>query len=326
MLSAMFSTVKKSAVLVLAYRRHDFLLELLSKIPKDRNIYIHIDGPKDETALEVNMTHSVARNFQNQNLPKPIQVYLQEKNLGNRLAFQDAMDWAFDLEDRLIVLEEDIRFNDEFFSFMDWSLNEYETQKNIFHINGLSTLDLFPGRTRLFESYGLWCWGFATWRDRWLLHERTTPALDIHGLKSLPVFHDVSMSKFFEEKWIERFTRLKNGTDTYDVGWNYSAWKNNAYALQPRFTFTTNIGFDDRSLHTRIRPFFLRTPQNLRNRGYFFGNIELLKFPNYFDAYSDIVQWRAPGLILGKTKIFSTAYYFLRRLKITFKSILVKYS
>lgn len=322
----MHSGVKKSAVLILAYRRHDFLFDLLQKIPRDRSIYIHIDGPKPNSISEVSLTQTVAKDFQVQNLSKPIQIFLQEKNLGNRLAFQGAMDWAFDFEDRLIVLEEDIRFNDEFFTFMDLSLARFENQKRFFHINGLSTLDFLPGRNRLFESYGLWCWGFATWKDRWDLHERNTPPLDSNSLRSLPIFKDVKMSRFFEEKWVERFTRLQNGTDTYDVGWNYSAWKNNACALQPRFTFTTNIGFDERSLHTRIRPSFLKTPEKLRNRGKPFDNLTILNFPNYFDAYSDIVQWKAPGLILGSTKYFTAAYYFLRKLKVILRSIAAKFS
>jgi hypothetical protein len=236
------------------------------------------------------------------------------------------MDWAFNFEDRLIVLEDDIRFNLEFFAFMDWSLTKFETQKRIFHINGLSPLDYFPGRNRLFESYGLKSWGFATWKDRWALHCRNTPKLDIDSFKSLPIFQGVKMSKFYEEKWIELFTKLHKGNDTYDLGWNYSAWKNNACALQPRFSFTTNVGFDERSLHTRTRPFFLRTPNKLRNRGNDFDHLQILKFPNYFDAYSDIVMWRAPGLIVGGTRILITIYYLLRKLKIKCKSIAVKFS
>ena len=45
--------IPKSPILILAYRRFDFLFDLLSLIPVDRKIYIHIDGPKEGTNIEV---------------------------------------------------------------------------------------------------------------------------------------------------------------------------------------------------------------------------------------------------------------------------------
>ena len=311
----------KSAVLVLAYRRYDFLFDLLNLIPVDRKIYIHIDGPRKDTDLEVRSTIQVAREFQSQNPTTLIRVLSQNENLGNRLAFQAAMDWVFELEDSLIILEDDIRFNSDFFTFMDWALTRFKSQKRVFHINGISTLDKIPGRNRLFESYGLWPWGFATWKDRWQLHERQTPKLTVEDLRKLPIFEGVRLSRYFEEKWLERFDRLARGTDTYDIGWNYSSWKNNAVAIQPRFTFTTNIGFDHRSLHTRIRPFFIREKGKIKDNRKSFDQLKIIKFPNCFDAYSDFIQWKAPGISLGGTRLLIPLYYFLRSIKLITKDI-----
>jgi len=320
------SEIPKSPILILAFRRFDYLFDLLNLIPVDRAIYIHIDGSKEDTNLEVRSTIQIAQEFQRHNPTALIRVLSQEKNLGNRLAFQAAMDWVFEFEDRIIVLEDDIRFGSEFFAFMDWALTRFKDQKRVFHINGISTLDKVPGRNRLFESYGLWPWGFATWKDRWQLHERQTPKLTIEDLRNLPIFQGVRLSRYFEEKWQERFDRLARGTDTYDIGWNYSSWKNNAIAIQPRFTFTTNLGFDHRSLHTRIRPFFLREQSKINDKRKSFDHLKIIEFPNYFDAYSDFIQWKAPGISLGGTRLLIPLYYLLRSIKRIVKDFLNLFS
>jgi len=299
----------KSPVLVMAYRRYELLCELLSLLPQDRAIYIHLDGPKPNHQSDVAKCEKVIRDFILENPRAKIYFKKQKCNLGNRESFLASMEWVFEFEETLILLEEDIRFNSSFFAFMDWGLEKFKDSPRIFQINGFSVLDIFPGRQRLYESYTCRPWGFGTWKNSFLIHINTR--IDSGELWSLPVFHNCKLSETFKLKWSDRFGRLEQGTDTYDLGWNYSAWKNNSYAITPRFSFTTNIGFDDRALHTRVKPFFIRSPKALKHLQLNFLNKPVVMFPSSYDAYSDLIEWKTPGINKGGARFLNSLYNFL---------------
>ena len=308
----------KSPVLILAYKRHDFLEDLLYSLPTDRNIYIHIDGPRQSSELEVAITNDVAYKFKNTNHSRSIHILSQPMNLGNLGSFLAAMQWAFAREDRLILLDDDVRFSESFFPFMDWALEKFQNLDHIFQINGLSFLDRLPGRNRLFESYSCRAWGFGTWKSRWELYKVTNLPTDPSVILQLPIFSGVHMTDSFKQKWLDRFDRLSKGTDTYDLGWNYAAWKNGACALAPRFTFTTNIGFDSRSLHTTIKPRGLRSPEKIKSRRMKYKEVSTVPFPSFYDAYSDFIEWGIPGIKKGAlANLLIPPYFIIKKVKQT---------
>jgi hypothetical protein len=306
----------QAPVLILAYKRYDFLDNLLGSLPANRNIYIHIDGPRNMDKSDVAITNDVAMKYKIAQRSDCIHIFSQKTNLGNLGSFRASMEWVFAKEDRVIFLEEDIRFGESLFPFMDWALEKFENSNHIFQINGLSFLDQIPGKNRLYESYSCRPWGFGTWKSRWELYKQSNLPSDPSEIFKLPLFKNASMTESFKHKWLERFHRLNEGTDTYDLSWNYAAWENRACALAPRFTYTTNVGFDDRSLHTKIRPRGLRFPHQIKVRRIKFEDISIVPFPSFYDAYSDFIEWGTPGIKKGATsRIFIAVYIILRRLK-----------
>ena len=306
---------KLAPILILAYKRPDMLSQLLSSLPLDRRIFIHIDGASDATNADVQETRRVASLYKANNPTGSVMLLFQDTNLGNLGSFKSALHWVFSTEDRLILLEDDIRFTDSLFQFMDWALEKYQDSNRIFHINGLSVINSFPGRNRLFESYSCKPWGFGTWKISWELYNSTKPIEDPKDLFSLPIFTGVNLTDTFKRKWVDRFIRLNNGTDTYDLSWNYAAWANNACALGPRFTFTTNVGFDSRSLHTKIKPNFLRFGKKLKTQNVNFDNHHLVPFPSYYDAYSDFLEWGVPGISKGSVRFFIIIFKLATKVK-----------
>jgi hypothetical protein len=320
-----FQTKNVSPILILAYKRYDMLEDLLVLLPLNRKVYIHIDGPDDKTRSDVEKTRNVALNYKNNCIGNQVQITSQEHNLGNIKSFKAAMAWVFVYEQQIIFLEEDIRFNVNFFSFMDWALESFHNENRIFQINGLSVLDIFPTRNRLFETYSCKPWGFGTWKDRWDIYTRTSIPSNSEEIFQAPVFNGVNLTETFRSKWIDRFDRLKLGNDTYDLGWNYAAWANSSYAISLRRTLTTNIGFDSRSLHTKLRPKFLRSQIALHNRRFGRKDLKLISFPSYFDSYSDFIEWKVPGLNHRSLSFFVLIYAFLVRIKSFNKEIINKF-
>lgn len=116
-------------------------------------------------------------------------MHCQDKNLGNRGSFDFALDWIYEFEERVILLEEDIRFNETFFSFMDWALARFESDSKIFAVNGFSPLGTLPGPNRVFYSYTLRPWGFGTWKSRWEIYKKIEmPSVLSPELFTLPIF------------------------------------------------------------------------------------------------------------------------------------------
>ena len=313
-----------SPVLVLAYNRPDLLESLLNSLPLDRRIYIHVDGAINTDEHDVQETRRVASQFKAIGPAESVRLLFQASNLGNLGSFKSAVEWVFSSEDRLILLEDDIRFSNSLFLFMDWALEKYKNSNRIFQINGLSIINTLPGRNRLFESYTCRPWGFGTWKTSWELYKSTESLEDPEDIFSLPIFAGVNLTDTFKSKWLDRFTRLKNGTDTYDLGWNYAAWTNNRCALAPRFTFTTNVGFDSRALHTRVKPMFLRFGKKPKIRKSNFYDKNVVPFPSYYDAYSDFLEWGVPGINKGSVRFFIQIYKLakeVRRLIVTLYSL-----
>lgn len=306
----------KSPVLVLAYRRSDLLAELLTCLPQDRRIYIHIDGATKNTMFDVQETVRVAYEYKLRYPSGLINLLHQDRNLGNLGSFKASMEWVFSEEEELILLEDDIRFTNSFFQYMDWSLSKFKESSRIFHINGLSFLDAIPGRHRLFESYSCRPWGFGTWKRSWKLYKQSPPIpINPESVLSAPIFDNVELTESFRRKWVDRFARYNDGTDTYDLSWNYTAWINSLYALSPRRTYTTNIGFDSRSLHTKHKPKALRNLKKMSSRPFKLYDGPVIPFPSYYDGYSDFLEWRTPGINSGSAKYLNNLFEFARKLK-----------
>jgi hypothetical protein len=268
--------------------------------------------------LDVEKCINVAKAFVKSNSGSEIKIKHQRSNLGNKKSFQAATAWAFSSESQLIILEDDIRVSADFFSFMDWALAKFKSDKRVFQINGLSVIDKIPGRNRLFESMNCCPWGWGIWKDRWLMIDFQNDSSHLEKYLGYPILRQIKVSQEFIEKWSDRFERLGKGLDTYDYGLNATAWSRNMVAISPRFTFTTNVGFGEESLHTRHRPQFLRNENDLRSRSCAYRKRNVVKFPSYYDAYSDFIQWKHPGANVGSARLILYLYRFFKTFKRSF--------
>ena len=288
------------------------LAELLEVLPNDRLIYIHVDGAKVGDEFKVEITKNIAQDFARRHEGR-VFLHCQDKNLGNRGSFDFALDWIYEFEERVILLEEDIRFNETFFSFMDWALARFESDSKIFAVNGFSSLGTLPGPNRVFYSYTLRPWGFGTWKSRWEIYKKIEmPSVLSPELFTLPIFDGVTVTEHFKTRWLCRFERSMNQTDTYDYPWIYAAWTYGSFHLAPYKTFTTNIGYDNDSLHTFTKPFFVRSLSSLKS--YSIEGLKhkrLIKHLGFYDVTSDLFETKSLGLVSGRSQFLIAKIYSL---------------
>jgi hypothetical protein len=242
------------AVLITAHRRPDRLDDLLSALTSgERRVYVSIDGvrrdvrPSDSAILQ---TRAVAKRWQSK--APNLRVRELRESKGLRAAVVSAIDWAFEAESRLIILEDDIRPSPEFFEFCDSALSQYESDPMVGSITGYSDV---PASVLAQPSHGarLSCftssWGWATWRDRWLMASSSNEA----ARSPRPPDHIAQMqSRIY---WATVAYLVRGGrVDSWAYPWLFTHWRNGWTCLTPQTPLVLNAGADFVATHTHQLP------------------------------------------------------------------------
>ena len=245
----------RTPVLLIGFNRPDFLAISLKELAgTGRDVYIAIDGPRDDSDLEeVVKSRKLAKEFAEVNCELQNTFLLfREENLGCKVGVRSAIDWIFEHEEQAIILEDDIAFGEEFLATMDSWLNLFRDRKDIFHLNGFNPL---PRKFETGESYlcrYTHVWGWATWSDRWAHYDRNLEKWDDQEFRSLPGLVGQDLSEEFFEYWGMQIALCQNGFDTWDIQWLYSQWHYGGFSLTPGARLTGNRGFDARATHTQF--------------------------------------------------------------------------
>lgn len=314
---------ERPSVLVMAYSRNSLVKELLEMIPPNRKLYIHLDGPTSTNALAISQTKSVIEAFiksRENNSSQEILLRINKENLGPKLAFSNAISWAFNTTSELIVLEEDVRFNYQFFEYMDWCLSVFRDNPRIGQINGFSPLNLPFLRNRIFESQNSYCWGWATWRDRWGENDIDI-ASKISSFADLSAVRGFKIGKGYLNLWEDRLDRLRSGFDTWDFQWNLSTLSHGRFAITPAVSLVTNVGFGLNATNTKVPKRYVRKLEALTSGKIVFKSLKVLAFPSIFNTYSDLIQFKTISFTPKGLGIIQSIYSFALKIRIWMKRL-----
>ena len=165
----------KPPVLVVCFRRPRNL-ELILKVcdDKSRDIFIFIDKSKPDDELNAEVckianSHKIASGR--------VKLKISDTNLGVRHAVPNAINWALESCDSLIVLEDDCIPSDFAIEYFD-NCVEYVNEEVVL-ISG-STLPNYPTKLKgyLFESEFPLIWGWALTKKSW---EKIRPDHEINS-------------------------------------------------------------------------------------------------------------------------------------------------
>lgn len=241
-------------ILVMGFLRSEALRNLLESLPTyQKKVYISIDGPRNnrEKAL-VDASIEVAKKFQLIRSGTQVEIKTNRRNLGCKYGITSAINWAFEYEQSLIILEDDIVITKEFLEFADWGLKRYQYSKEIWQINGWSPLSVEDGIKNHYLSIFAYGWGWATWKDRWNQIDLELEQYDSSDVRDLPGLSNMKLSPSFNKWWSDKLNRCKEGLDTWDYQWNFSMWFHAGVSLSPSLSLTGNVGFDKLATHTKI--------------------------------------------------------------------------
>lgn len=240
------------SILLVAFNRPNNARKVLEQIRKVKpsRFYYAIDGPRENNLEDQKNCKDCQSLLELVDWDCAVHTLFREKNVGCGFGPSQAISWAFESTDRLIVLEDDCLPSLSFFSYCEELLERYENDKRIGLISGLSIhseSNYFGKYDYLFTRFSH-TWGWATWKNRW-------EQFDMY-MRDFPMFSEEDViNSFFEKKTIrkyfmKRFSRIYNNIEeevkhSWDSQWDYARLKNGWIDITPRLNLISNIGASD---------------------------------------------------------------------------------
>jgi hypothetical protein len=247
---------KDVPILLNIFNRPEKVTNLLGVLRslKPKYLYVSCDGPRKNILLdEINIKKSKDL-IEGIDWECLIVKRYSSVNLGCSICIPNAIDWFFENVEMGIILEDDCIPNLSFFSYCLEMLHTYKDVKEVMHISGTNLNEQRGDASYYFSKYGQ-IWGWATWRDRWKMYDKTEEMF----LPSRNFFNRIE-----EQFWLKNFKY-----NIWDVRWAvFSVWKNNGISIIPNANLVSNIGFgkdathykDENSLHSNLTQELLRFP------------------------------------------------------------------
>jgi hypothetical protein len=284
-----------SPISIFVYKRLKHLKIALNSLKKNAEakkstLYIFSDHWKSEkdkaSVLEVRKYLSTILGFK-----KKVIIY-RKKNFGLSKNIINGINYVLKYNNKIIVLEDDLKLNRYFLKYMNYNLNYFEKNNKIASIHGY----MYPIKFRknipdYFFIKGADCWGWGTWRRAW-------KKFDSRGLKLKKMIDQKKNKKDFNfDNSIDYYQMLINQinrkNNSWAIRWYASAFVNNMLTLYPKKTFVKNIGRDNSGTHgsgtglqikETFRKRYIFTKHSIRIREHLDAKKELI---SYFKKTSD---------------------------------------
>jgi hypothetical protein len=236
-------TMSNIPALILAYIRPDGVERLIRALANQGipRIYISIDG----TTSAEDHKRQVQLRAQIQDLREEFQgvefkIRICKSNLGSGAGVFSGVDWFFENEDSGIILEDDLIIGEKICLYFEKLLTEFALSEDVGMITG----------TKLFQSSDDYAWttypvvwGWATWRDRWLV---LRDAVLRDNFKPDPKVMPVAERSYWK---IGRRRSLSLAIDAWDIPFAAEFHNRRLKCLILPENQVTNIGLDKQATH-----------------------------------------------------------------------------
>ena len=245
----------KTPVAFIIFNRPETTRRVFAEIAKARppKLLIIADGPRADHPDDAEKCAAVRAIIDAVDWDCKVLTNYSDVNLGCKRRVSSGLNWVFDTVEEAIILEDDCLPHPTFFRFCEELLEKYRDDKRIAMISG----DNFQfGRKRTEYSYYFsrypHIWGWASWRRAWENYDV--------DLKLWPEIRDgVWLEDLLGAKksvwyWKNRFENAYQGNiDSWDYQWTFSCWTQNALTVLPNVNLVSNIGFDMKAVHTKVK-------------------------------------------------------------------------
>jgi hypothetical protein len=263
-LEPVYST--ESAILVIAFNRPETLTVLINQLRKSKpkKIYFAVDGPREGNSIEAQLVDETRALVSSFDWDCTLMTKFSEKNLGCGIGVSSAIEWAFESESRLIILEDDIIPDSTFLPYCNELLEFYKDDADVFAVSGCNFVPSYLLREN--ESYRFsqipHVWGWALWKRSWDLYQ-----YEIGDWRSCFTFSELRRalggSWIAALLWTKIFNLMASGKiDTWDYQLFFAVLKNRKIVATSNVNLTENIGFGATATHTTNAPRYILKREN----------------------------------------------------------------
>lgn len=236
-------------VLLVIFNRPELIskqIEILKKA-NVKKIYISSDGPRNSISGECKIVASLRQKVIDLiDWDCKVFTLFNKENLGCKYAVNNAIKWFFSIEDKGIVLEDDIIPSLNFFNFCNDCLSFFEDKKEIFSITGRNELSEW-GESDIFFTNRFNCWGWASWADRIF-------DVDVeYGYERNNDYSQLYNKRPWEERcYVDSVLGLLQTDQVNSWAYSYDLFckSKNYIHVYPRKNMISNIGFSHSGTHS----------------------------------------------------------------------------
>lgn len=241
-------SITESPVLLITFNRPDTTQKVFDAIKKARpkKLYIAADAPRTGNIEDEKNCALVKGIVQQVDWDCKVEYRFAETNQGCGPGPYNAISWAFENEDRLIILEDDCVAALPFFDYCSELLELYKNDTRIWLISGNQYTEeaVTTPHSYFFTRYGH-SWGWATWKRCW-------EAMDM-SMSKYPLIIDQDLYKaafrtnkeaaFFRKKIDKIYHDITMLSHIWDFQFGFAITSNGGLSIVPVKNLVTNIGY-----------------------------------------------------------------------------------
>lgn len=238
-------------IAVFGYRRPSHLQKALKAIEANSEsrmseVCIFIDGPKpgadnrtkfEECQRVANLGYKFGST----------RIISSDSNQGLAKSIRSGLDFIFETHENVIVIEDDIVLATSALNYLNRGLEKYQDNPMVSSIHTYQ----YPLSHELNECVALRgadCWGWATWKNRWVSTSfEPKPLLaEIRGRGLLRHFDLDGNMDYSRMLRMQEMGRI----DSWAICWHASMFLQNRYCIYPPESLSLNIGSDGTGTHS----------------------------------------------------------------------------
>ena len=238
----------KTPVLFIVFNRPETTKQVFNVIKKAKppRLYIAADAPRQGNSEDKKKCAKVREIVSKIDWECDVKYRFSKINQGCGPGPFNAISWAFENEDRLIILEDDCVPALPFFSYCDELLEKYKDDTRIWIISGNQYNEeaVTTPYSYFFSKYGH-SWGWATWKRCWNemdMNLTRYPEIIRQDLFKSAFRTDLE-AKYYQEIYNTLYSDKSQFTHIWDYQFGFAIRANGGLSIVPRKNLVSNIGY-----------------------------------------------------------------------------------
>ena len=244
-------------ILIIGFNRPDLMRRQINALRKFRpkQLYFHLDGPRVKSNSDSRLIMENLAEIDSIDWDASLKILKRDKNLGCKAAVIGAIEWVFETEKSVIIIEDDIEFDENFIHFCNKNLSDNISKESILAICGYNPVlsSSFQNTNNVIEivsSYPL-LWGWATWKEKWLENYEVDPKIDLQAIARFFKYNNYNF--VFTFFILINILMIKSKRlDTWDYQLFVSSAIKKKKFIIPSNSLTNNLGFREDATHTKL--------------------------------------------------------------------------